>query len=82
MRDGRAETAVGIIAFVAFEPVMGSGYGLPFLFRFWLVVNGRITQGGGNGINHCFQQSHQCRELRIGQTVNQPVSILAGIGQS
>jgi hypothetical protein len=42
----------------AFEPVVRFGYGLPFLFRLGLVINRRVTQGGGNGINYRFQQSH------------------------
>src|SRR5450759_2617457 len=65
---------------VAFEPVVRFGDGLPFLFRLGLVINWRVKQGGGNGIDDRLQQTHQRRELRIGQAVNQPVSILAGIG--
>ena len=44
--------------------------------------DGRVTQRGGNGIHDRLQQSHERRDLLVGQPVNQAVSILTGIGQA
>jgi hypothetical protein len=62
------------------EPIASFRDGLLFILRLRLVVDGRIAQSGSHRIDHGFQQSDQCGDLRLRQALNQLVSLLAGVG--
>jgi len=59
------------------KPLPGLPDLLFFLFGLRLVVDRRVTQRAGGRIDDCFEQSYECRKLRLGQAVNQLVSVLA-----
>src|ERR1035438_6983842 len=64
-------------AAVPFEPDAGFRHGLLLFFRLWLVVHRCVAQSTGYGIDNRFQKSDQSRKLRLRQSVNQLVSMLA-----
>lgn len=59
------------------EPLAGFGHGMLFFFGEGLVVQGRVSQGCGDRIDHGFQQPDQRGELHVGQPVNQLVGVIA-----
>jgi len=65
-------------AAVALEGGASLGYGQAFGLRLRLVVEGRIAKRGFLRIDDAFQEPDQSGELRLGQTVNQLVSVVAG----
>src|ERR1700722_7512038 len=62
------------------EPRLGLGDGLAFFFAFRLVVDGRVRNGAGNGIEQTFKHADCCRDLAWGQSIDEFVGVLLVCG--